>query len=195
MNYFCILQSRKYHKAFAHLRFFQGVHAVTGNALTRIAFLNVNLQRTGLFSDNSRKWTSARYALFTVSFRCAVGVNPAPTVPSRSSSPCIAPWQLYCTSFLGHGVLHSGCFPSVCVEESGGPSLLQYFIPISDRYKVGGEAAFALLTQNVDKRVTGPAGTVRAQTCPVLVLFVLWQPAVSVLIHLLHSSWAVTLCL
>lgn len=62
-----------------------------------------------------------------LTFGCVVGVNPAPTVLSRSSLPCIAPWQLYCTSFLGHDALHSGCFPSVFVEESGGPSLLQYF--------------------------------------------------------------------
>lgn len=67
--------------------------------------------------------------------RYVVGVNPAPTVLSRSSLHRIAPWQLYCTRFLGHDALHSGCFPSVFVEESGGPSLLQYFIPISDRYR------------------------------------------------------------
>lgn len=72
---------------------------------------------------------------FMLIFGCVVGVNPAPTTLSRSSLPCIAPWQFYCTSFLGHDPLHSGCFPSVFVAESEGPSLLQGFIPISDRYR------------------------------------------------------------
>lgn len=86
-------------------------------------------------------------------FGCVVGVNPAPTTPSRSSLPCIAPWQIYCTSFLGHDLLHSGCFPSVFVVESEGPSLLQRFIPLSDRYSGDGikrrvkvVREFALLT-------------------------------------------------
>lgn len=68
-------------------------------------------------------------------FGCVVGVNPAPTIQSRSSLPCIAPWQFYNTSLLGHNPLRSGCFPSAFVEESEGPNLLQCCIPISDRYR------------------------------------------------------------
>lgn len=100
-------------------------------------------------------------ATFMFTFGCVVGVNPAPTILSRSSLHCIAPWQFYCTSFLGHDALHSGRFPSVCVEESGGPSRLQCFIPISDRCR-GNHAAHTLQMKDVDSTckhcspVTGP---------------------------------------
>lgn len=62
-----------------------------------------------------------------------VGVDLSATAFPCCSLPCNAPWQFYCTSFLGHGALGSGCFLSVFVEESGGSSLLQYCIPVSDR--------------------------------------------------------------
>lgn len=53
---------------------------------------------------------------------------------SCSSLSCIAPWYFHRASFLGHDLLPSGCSPSAFVESHKGASLLQPFIPLSDRF-------------------------------------------------------------
>lgn len=89
-----------------------------------------------IFSEKSKSLLLLSTALPSVHAHIWLcGRESTSLVRSRSSLPCIAPWQFYCTSFLGHDALRSGCFPSVLVEESGGPSLLQYCIPISNRYR------------------------------------------------------------
>lgn len=98
---------------------------------------------------------------------------PPPTLKSRSSLPCIAPWQFYNTSFLGHNPLRSGCFPRVFVEESEGPSLLQScFRQVQGEYREKREGSERICSTNiphskcVDSPVIRPlGGTVRTQTC------------------------------
>lgn len=110
-----------------------------------------NLLAGHLYNTSSQSWRGYRLQVYWVSensspllllctallsmlvFACVVGVNPAPTILSRSSPHCNAPWWLYCTSFLGQYPLRSGRSPRGFVEESEGPSLLQCFIPLPDR--------------------------------------------------------------
>lgn len=108
-----------------------------------------------------------------------VGVNPSPTVLSRFSSPCIAPWQLYCTSFLGHDALHSGYFPSVFVEESRGAQphavFYSYFRQVQEKVQRQQEDLHCLLPVvercEQNSSLTDPPGHSENTNLRVCVLF------------------------
>lgn len=116
---------------------------------TQILFLQPTNHFREFYQNKTR--TRTHHSVFLRHHHCVFTVHCTPPHPhphparsdlvvwwvwmlSCSSLSCIAPWYFHCASFLGHDLLPSGCSPSAFVESHEGASLLQAFIPLSDRF-------------------------------------------------------------